>query len=553
MTSPRITWIKPPQSIKGLDHLGVRAPCESLYAQLVPGITNVTDRARYFSFYPWLIRAVEQHTGRLKDLPFFQILRRADCLFTLIAAQHQAAESKQLHGAMIGAITLFPALARLTDGKSLRLSKYATTEAEGERYFKNKLGGLGQYYLGTLRDAGVLLGDLRSGVKYTEERGLVLAEAFGKGVDRGKFFEVLEADEVTTEVLEELASFCPCNLHTNEPEHAALTDLFFNRESVFFDELGKSRRLTLTLLLDLISRLEGMDEGLTVDGYGADLFRACAYSGALPDGESWSFDSLALEQHRRGWQQYHRYELFSVAMQGIFWVGLDELQEQGIELANSESYREWFVDNFAGELERKGEDSFAYAVQRTRSQLLPLELWSEDQHEIKLGWEIHNLTRSEDARLKRREVLRTSVKLLLILAARKDEFGSQELTIRLPPNYLAQYPVNFHSFEQHANDGWRNLSMRDLLGHLAVHWGIETHLRVALRKLRYDSRDTFKIKPTDQGLVVTEAPIPSFTSPRLKQSLQILHDLRALDSNADTDGMLLTAFGRQMLEECRDE
>ena len=89
MASPLTAWVKPPQSIKGLDHLGVRAPCERLYAQLVPGITNVTDRARYFSFSPWLIWAVEQHTGRLRQLPFFQILRRADCLLTLVAARHQ--------------------------------------------------------------------------------------------------------------------------------------------------------------------------------------------------------------------------------------------------------------------------------------------------------------------------------------------------------------------------------------------------------------------------------------------------------------------------------
>lgn len=555
MTSTQVAWIKSPQSIKGLDHLGVRAPCENLYSQLVHGITNITDRARYFSFYPWLIWAVEQHAGRLKDLPFFQILRRADCLFTLIAARHQARseESKQLHGAMIGAITLYPALARLADDERLRLTKYATTGAEQERYFKNKLGGLGQYYLGTLRESGVLVGDLRTGVKYTEERGLILAQAFERGVNRERFFEVLESDEVTFDALDDLASFCPCNLQENEQEHSALTNLFFNRESVFSDESGISRRLTLTLLLDLTARLEGKDVGLTVDGYGVDLFRACAYAGALSNGESWTFDALALEQHRRGWQQYHRSELFSVAMQGIFWAGLDELQEQGVKLANSEAYGKWFVETFAGELEREGEESFVDAVHRTGNQLLPLELWGESEHEIQLGWHIHNLTRGEDAAHKRREVLHTSVKLLLILAARKHELDSQELTVGLTPTYLAQYPVNFRSFEQHANDGWRNYTMRELLGWLSVHWGVEAHLRVALRKLRYDSRDTFKIKPTDQGLVVTEAPVPSFTSPRLKQSLQILHDLRALDSNADTGGMRLTAFGSQMLKECRNE
>lgn len=555
MPPPNVAWVKSPQSIKGLDPLGVRAPCENLYTQLVPGITNVTDRARYFSFYPWLIWAIEQHTGSLKDFPSSQIIRRADCLFTLIAAQHQAMseESKQLHGGLIGAITLFPVLRELNEDEPLHLSKYATTDAVQDRYFKNKLGGLGQYYLGTLREADIVAGDLRSNVKYREERGLALAHTFEQGVDREKFFEVLEADEVTIDALDELASFCPCQLHRNEPEHSALANLFFNRKSIFNDASGNPRRLTLALLMDLTKRLEGTDDALTVSDYGANIFRACAYAGALPDGDEWSFSSPAFEQHRRGWQQYHRSELFSVAMQGIFWAGLDELQDQGVQLANSESYKTWFVETFAGELERQGGESFADAVQRTKNELLPLELWSEPQHDVQLGWKIHNLTRGEDARLKRREVLSTSVKLLLTLAARQDKLNSQELTVLLPPHYLAQYPINLQSFEQHANNGWRNHTMRELLGWLAVRWGVEAHLRVALRKLRYDSRDTFKIKPTDQGLIVTESPLPSFTSPRLKQSLQILYDLRALDLNAETGGLLLTAFGKQLLEECRDE
>lgn len=41
-------WVKLPDNITGRDHLGVRFPCETLYAKLIPGITNVTDRGRYF-------------------------------------------------------------------------------------------------------------------------------------------------------------------------------------------------------------------------------------------------------------------------------------------------------------------------------------------------------------------------------------------------------------------------------------------------------------------------------------------------------------------------
>jgi hypothetical protein len=43
-------WVKPPDAIVGLDHLAVT----SLYDKMLPGITNATDRARDYSFYPIL-------------------------------------------------------------------------------------------------------------------------------------------------------------------------------------------------------------------------------------------------------------------------------------------------------------------------------------------------------------------------------------------------------------------------------------------------------------------------------------------------------------------
>ena len=49
---PTIGWVEPAKPIRRLDHLGVQVPGIVLYAQLLPDITNVTDRARYYSFHP---------------------------------------------------------------------------------------------------------------------------------------------------------------------------------------------------------------------------------------------------------------------------------------------------------------------------------------------------------------------------------------------------------------------------------------------------------------------------------------------------------------------
>jgi hypothetical protein len=82
------SWVQPPQSIGGLDHLGTQAPCVLIYGQLLPGITNVTDRARYYSFYPWLIWSYDLRYSKDDPVRFVEFFRRADCLFTLISERH---------------------------------------------------------------------------------------------------------------------------------------------------------------------------------------------------------------------------------------------------------------------------------------------------------------------------------------------------------------------------------------------------------------------------------------------------------------------------------
>ena len=101
-------WVKPPVQIGGLDHLATQATCINLYGRYLPGITNVTDRARYFSFYPWIVWALEQ-AGHTYNDTFIEQFRRADCLFTLIAQRHAhtSGTDRDSHAAaMIGSVNM---------------------------------------------------------------------------------------------------------------------------------------------------------------------------------------------------------------------------------------------------------------------------------------------------------------------------------------------------------------------------------------------------------------------------------------------------------------
>ena len=142
-----IGWVEPAKPSRGLDHLGVQAPCIALYAQLVPGITNVTDRARYYSFNPWLIRSFEQRYRDHSIDEFRRVLRRAECLFALIAIRHARVLKDRdagRHGlGMVGRQSL---LRIAEDSDAIRLDDHADLEGSS-RYFKNPAGGLGQVLL----------------------------------------------------------------------------------------------------------------------------------------------------------------------------------------------------------------------------------------------------------------------------------------------------------------------------------------------------------------------------------------------------------------------
>ena len=73
---------------------------------------------------------------------------------------------------------------------------------------------------------------------------------------------------------------------------------------------------------------------------------------------------------------------------------------------------------------------------------------------------------------------------------------------------------------------------------------------VALRKLRGQSKSTFRIKPTDTGFEVIETPAAVFTNPRFKQAVQILIDIGALSQN---DGTVHTTELGKSLKELQDD
>jgi hypothetical protein len=533
-----IGWVVPATPIRGLDHLGVQGPCEALYAQLLPGITNVTDRARYYSFYPWLLRSFEQRYRDHSLDEFRLFLRRAECLFALIAIRHARIAGDQndaLHGlGMVGRLAL---LRIPPDLKSFELEDYAGLDAP-HRYFQNKLGGLGQYYFGPLRDLRIIdyvsQGE-NSLPGYDKIRGSLLADAFGAAVPENAFFRVLESGRVRWTDLDGLSDFCPCALHKNKTERNVLLDLFFARSDTHKSPEASNRRASLALILDLLNRTSA------IPGYSFEnVFRAAAYTAYLPDQTKWDVPA-PLAAAQRGWGTYQRNELFSLALQALFSATLARIEYRYRGRLRTAADA---ADVCAELLPRKGRDRLVVdTVSELKSSLPPIEAWQDERHEMQRGWRILETEIDNDTLP---ALLDHSTQVLLSLLARSADANPYR-EFDFDPDYFAARELHLVSFGSAWETTWANMTVEEWVRWLAVHWGIQRHLSVALRKLRGEQRDTFRIRPLEHELRVVEIPPPAATIPRLGKAFQVLRDLNL--TRPDEDGWPhLTSAGRVVME-----
>lgn len=133
-------WLKSTH-VTGLDQLGIQVVSIALYGDLLPGLTNVTDRVRYHSFYPWVFHRYASDVRKLDERTWQDHLRRAEFLLALVGRFHHR-QDHEGGEAIVGADQGTKALAEIQakPSKVWRLSEWAAVDKAGQpgSYFKNK-------------------------------------------------------------------------------------------------------------------------------------------------------------------------------------------------------------------------------------------------------------------------------------------------------------------------------------------------------------------------------------------------------------------------------
>lgn len=539
-------WVAKPNVIGGLDHVGTQGPCIQIYSQLLPGITNVTDRARYYSFYPWFIWSYDQRHPAEEYSHFVERYRRADCLFTLIAERHfrVSPDDGNVHGpAMVGRQKLTAAVSSLETGQELQLSTYTGLSESGSRYFANPLGGLGQYYAGVLTQLDILQKAKAPWIGYTFQYGEQIARGMSAAVPEAKFWEIVDRDRVTAQDLDNLHAFCPCQMKRSKLELDALLDVFFDRTNRYGEE-GLQRRQSLALLLDLSSALQAAEAG----DLDETAFRISTYTRHLPDGTPWA-PAPPLISTLEAWQYYVRNDILSMAMQSAFAValsatdGLSISEAPSIEAISHRIANGGPVQRALGKLKA---GSFGQLCEQLRSSGPPMEDFSSEEHELR--WAIDRFERPQSNDTEP-TALAQIIRILAILAIRDRLDLPAYGPLAIDAADLEDSPINLSSVRSRC-DKWQEMTLTEVVDDL-LRWCLQTHLRVALRKLSHTGQATFRIKPTELGLErMGDTPAPAKTNSRVRQATMILQDIGAMARKGDTPGGTLgpTALGNQLRE-----
>ena len=505
----------------GVDPLGMQNSSVRLYQTLVPGISNVTLRIRYYGFYAWLADRYAREVGDTDPERWKRFIRRAEGLYALVAAR-QGKES--------GVAGIEWAHRRLLDLSARgRIDFEADTEPGSDSgYLKNAWGNFGAAYRGQLFEIGIFDHADHEIPLASRSIGKPLAQAFagsiGDSADR--FGGCMEAAAASLEDLDALQTCLPSAIDAASRERDLYQELLLGIPESTDSSGSAARRLTIRLLLRTTELL-----GRRPD---AEAFRWALYSAQDVHGRRLTLTEPGEIEHRDRWWVYQANDLCQLACSTILKFVLDILEgfPEGVSYHGLVStVVERIVEALSSD--RRTWSAFAKGVP-----IAPNSSNADDPiSEAALASEALEAGRG-DRSFCTADQAATAVTLLAILQKRLAESRIDLFAIFGDPNR-----VDFRSVHTEVEfiKGIGTCDLPEALGRLVSVRILHRHLWVALKKLRYQGDYTFLIESDDGLLRLRGKDGPTFTNPRLRPTIGFLEDLQLIDEQG------LAQFGREAL------
>jgi hypothetical protein len=502
----------------GLDPLGLQAASVSLYQSLLPGISNVTLRTRYYGLYAWLSDAYAKRSHDADPENWKRTVRRSEALYALIAARANGDGAQE--SGVAGVLWAQRRLAQHENGQ-IDFTENADPGGGSTPYLKQAWGAFGAAYESQLREAGVLgSAEAHSLSVPTKDIGDEFSQAFARAAgDVGdKFQKVVRAGRVSLNALDELAPLLPSSIHPQSQERDAYERMLFAEYPDATDN-DFSRRRTLILALRIVHHL-----GEDVD---ANDVRWLLYAGHDWEGKAFEQVEPELETQRQRWWAYQAGDLGRMAYEGLLKWQLDTLEAHPSGLT-SDQLASAAVDTL--EISASGWPktwrALVDALPRAKNSLSQNEATSE----VALSWEVLDARTDEQPAPLRSA--RAAVELMAVLsrqcADQRPFFASQH------GGDHPDAPRRSFASELSFLDGHAETPLPDLLKLIFKKRILQRHLWVAMRKLQYQRDYTFLVETHDGRLRLRAKDGPVATNPRLGPAMRFLRDIHLVNEHGLT-------------------
>lgn len=474
------------RTINGEDHLGIRFISIAIADTLQSGVTSITPRARYWSFFAWVLHDFIQNYQDEKSLKNFKLYLQRQEWFFILANIAEAEERGAVTQALVGST------------KGYEHWKKNELEYLVEEYVKNSFGGYAVYrnvmkILGLTRE-----GDLDKGVQIDRltELGTKAAKAFEMCVSSTEYYKSyrLSNGPVPRAVLCEFgkAAALP-RLYSNQAKDLPiLIELFMPQQTTSKSE--SLRRNSFQYYLHVLKRNKG--KILSFMDWQREMYDWTKRAD-VPQGD---MQTIAC-----GWEIYQARQLFTYSLECMWSFLLERMSEKIYTM-------EELIGTVFKSLRENGHNISQIVGDMTKTLQLNSEkreeyiqrMYDEEQHVTNCIWTPLHIMLSVHKRLHERSDFQQLHRELLGLGG-KDNIS------------LAEW--------EHCVSLFQHERVEELLAYIIKYYILEQHQKVALNKLITTKNETYHFVENDGKLYWISNDVPAFNTFRVFQGLSIMQDL----------------------------
>lgn len=510
-------WAENSGFMTGRDPLGVQNSSIITYGRLLPGMTNLTLRLRYYGLYLWLLSVYHKNNKELTESNLkdhYNFIRRAELIVAYIMRKSFPEELS-----VIGSDFTAKSESNVVDfgfyDIKLGADKNKDT-VKGSVYWDYPSGALGQYYAGSLSALDLI--KIEGKYFIIQPEGQKLAEAFASSINetqRLKFLAVLQSGHLTNNDINMLGGFSINNIVVGSQEWKYYQNILLNFDGIEIkDDKGIATSLRKETIVLYLNYMNDKEEEFNERSFITQQYNL----------------NLIQKQNEAsfGWYYYYVNEAFHIALETIFWSML-------VHLDGKEQVVEEFINEITDVIVSGSINHFVATPEQLVVEIL------DNKRENNLVDALKKLEVDVKSPANSKTALVEAFQLMFVIynlnENRKEEIEEFEKKYKVWGK-KGRISENLNNYIQQSLGITYKIFVEESIKKI-----LNDHINTAYRKMGNGESNLLKFIIEDGIISHIQTMIPRHTSPRLRTISNFMRDLSFVDKENN-----LTVHGATLLE-----